>query len=105
LRQEFFQACRDVSTRKVQCEVAEEIGIAPAAVEAEIDNGAAFAALAADTQARDRLRIEVSPTFMLNQGRQKLYGKVGYRVIEASIRELLRLPIGAYGGEVHTPPP
>jgi predicted DsbA family dithiol-disulfide isomerase len=92
LRQAFFRECRDVSTRKVQCEVAEQLGIAPAEVVAEIDSGAAFAALAADAQARDRLRVEGSPTFVLNQGRQKLYGNVGYRVIEANIRELLRTP-------------
>lgn len=92
LRHAFFHECRDVSTRKVQCEVAEALGIAPAKVAAEIDSGAAFAALAADVQARDRLRIEGSPTFVLNQGRQKLYGNVGYRVIEANIRELLRTP-------------
>ncbi len=92
LRHAFFHECRDVSTRRVQCEVAEEIGIAPATVAAKIDSGAAFAALAADAQARDRLRIEGSPTFVLNQGRQKLYGNVGYRVIEANIRELLRTP-------------
>ncbi len=29
---------------------------------------------------------------MLNQGHQKLYGNLGYRVIEANIRELLREP-------------
>jgi predicted DsbA family dithiol-disulfide isomerase len=92
LRQAFFHECRDVSTRKVQCEVAEELGIAPTSIEAEINSGAAFAALAADVQERDRLRIEGSPTFVLNQGRQKLYGNVGYRVIEANIRELLRTP-------------
>ena len=92
LRHAFFHECRDVATRKVQCEVAEALGIALAAVEAEIDSGAAFAALAADIQERDRLKIEGSPTFVLDQGRQKLYGNVGYRVIEANIRELLRTP-------------
>jgi predicted DsbA family dithiol-disulfide isomerase len=92
LRRAFFHECRDVSTRQVQCEVAEELGIPPAAVEAEIGSGAAFAALAADYQERDRLRIEGSPTFVLNQGRQKLYGNLGYRVIDANIRELLRTP-------------
>ena len=92
LRRAFFHECRDVSTRKVQCDVAEALGIPLGPVQAEIDSGAAFAALAADIQARDRLRIEGSPTFVLNQGRQKLYGNVGYRVIEANIRELLRAP-------------
>jgi hypothetical protein len=27
---------------------------------------------------------------ILNQGRQKLFGNVGYRIIEANIQELLR---------------
>ena len=46
----------------------------------------------ADHHHRDRFKIEGSPTFVLNEGRQKLYGNVGYRVIEANIRELLRTP-------------
>lgn len=92
LRRAFFHECRDVSQRKVQHAVAEQIGIPLAPVEAEINSGAAFASLAADYQQRDRLKIEGSPTFVLNQGRQKLYGNLGYRVIEANIRELLREP-------------
>jgi predicted DsbA family dithiol-disulfide isomerase len=92
LRRAFFHECRNISMRTVQCEVAEEIGIPRAPVEALIDSGDAFAALAADYRNRDRLRVEGSPTFVLNQGRQKLYGNVGYRVIEANIRELLRAP-------------
>ena len=61
-------------------------------VESKIDSGGAHAALVADHQRRDRFKIEGSPTFVLNEGRQKLYGNVGYRVIEANIRELLRTP-------------
>jgi hypothetical protein len=30
----------------------------------------------------------------LNDGRQKLYGNVGFRIIEANIQELLRAPVG-----------
>lgn len=92
LRRAFFHECRDISQRKVQYAVAEQIGIPLAPVEAEVNSGAAFASLAADYQQRDRLKIEGSPTFVLNQGRQKLYGNLGYRVIEANIRELLREP-------------
>ncbi len=95
LRRAFFHECRDVSQRKVQHAIAEQIGISLAPVEAEINNGAAFASLAADYQQRDRLKIEGSPTYVLNQGRQKLYGNLGYRVIEANIFELLREP-GVY---------
>tara|TARA_R110002124_G_scaffold105934_2_gene257177 strand:+ start:4280 stop:4987 length:708 start_codon:yes stop_codon:yes gene_type:complete len=92
LRRAFFQECRDISQRRVQHAIAEQIGIPIAPVEAEINNGAAFALLAADNLQRDQLKIEGSPTFVLNQGRQKLYGNLGYRVIEANIRELLREP-------------
>ena len=53
-----------------------------------------FARLAADYQDADKMRIEGSPTFVLNEGRQKLYGNVGFRVIEANIQELLRAPAG-----------
>ena len=38
------------------------------------------------------MRIEGSPSLVLNEGRQKLYGNVGFRVIEANIQELLREP-------------
>lgn len=92
LRRAFFHECRDISRRDVQYEIAEELGIQVGPVEAEIDSGAAFASLAADYQQRDYLKLEGSPTFVLNQGRQKLYGNLGYRVIEANIRELLREP-------------
>jgi predicted DsbA family dithiol-disulfide isomerase len=68
------------------------VGIPLGSVEAEINSGAAFASLASDYQQRDRLKIEGSPTFVLNQGHQKLYGNLGYRVIEANVRELLREP-------------
>ena len=92
LRRAFFHKCRNISMRSVQCEVAEQVGIPRGPVEAEIESGSAFAALAADYQEQDRLKIEGSPTFVLNQGRQKLYGNLGYRVIDANIRELLRTP-------------
>lgn len=92
LRCAFFHECRDVATRKVQYELAEQVRIPRALIEVNIDNGTAFTALSADYQEQQRLKVEGSPTFVLNQGRQKLYGNLGYRVIEANIRELLRTP-------------
>ena len=32
----------------------------------------------------------MSPTFIMNEGRQKLFGNVGYRGLEANVGELLR---------------
>ena len=40
-------------------------------------------------------RIDGSPTYLLNQGRQKLYGNVGYKIIEANVEEVLRRPAEA----------
>ena len=45
-----------------------------------------------DIELRDENKIEGSPTYYLNQGRQKLYGNVGYRVVSANLRELLEQP-------------
>ena len=48
----------------------------------------------ANYQDADKMRIEGSPSFVLNEGRQKLYGDVGFRIIEATIQELLWVPSG-----------
>jgi len=37
------------------------------------------------------MRIEGSPSLVLNEGRQKLYGNVGFRLIDANIQELFRV--------------
>jgi predicted DsbA family dithiol-disulfide isomerase len=88
----FFRDCRDIARWEVQCELAEAVGVDLAAVERRIHDGTAFAKLASDYQDADRMRIEGSPSFVLNEGRQKLYGNVGFRIIEANIQELLREP-------------
>lgn len=88
----FFRDCRDIARWDVQCELAETLGVDVGAVETSIRQGTAFAALAADYEDADKLRIEGSPSFILNNGRQKLYGDVGFRIIEANIQELLRAP-------------
>ena len=43
-----------------------------------------------DTEARDRYLAPGSPTLVFNEGRQRLYGNLGYRIIDVNIRELLR---------------
>ena len=93
-RSAFFRDGRDIARWDVQCELAEALGVDIDAIEKCIHDGTAFARLAADYQDADKMRIEGSPTFVLNEGRQKLYGNVGFRVIEANIQELLRAPAG-----------
>ncbi len=94
LRLAFFQGAQDIGRREVQLEVAESLRLPTGPLVEALDDGRAFAALAEDAEAQQRLRIEGSPTFLLNEGRQKLYGNVGYRAIEANIEELLRAPDG-----------
>ena len=90
----FFRDCRDIARWDVQCELAEAVGVDIGAIEKRIREGTAFARLSADYQDADKMRIEGSPSFVLNEGRQKLYGNVGFRIIEANIQELLRSPSG-----------
>jgi len=94
LRCGFFRDCRDIARWDVQCELAEALGVDIDAIKKSIHEGTAFAGLSADYQDADKMGIEGSPSFVLNEGRQKLYGDVGVRIIEANIQELLRAPGG-----------
>jgi predicted DsbA family dithiol-disulfide isomerase len=91
-RRAFFEDARDISRREVHVEIAGETGLALELIDRRLASGEAFAALASDMQDASTLGIQGSPSFVLNEGRQKLYGNVGFRVIEANIREMLRTP-------------
>ena len=88
----FFRDLMDVANREYLEALASDMALPLASIRRQIDSGAAHAALCADFDAKDRQLVEGSPTFVLNEGRQKLYGNVGYRIIEASIHELLADP-------------
>ena len=93
-RRGFFEQGLDVSHWEVQCDLAKPFGVDLDAVAARIHDGTAIALLTRDYQEAEKLRIEGSPTFVLNEGRQKLFGNVGFRIIEANIKELLKEPAG-----------
>jgi predicted DsbA family dithiol-disulfide isomerase len=88
----FFRDCRDISRWDTQCEIAGGLGANVNAIEECIHGGAAFARLAGDYRDADKMRIGGSPSFVLNEGRQKLYGNVGFHLMEANIQELLLAP-------------
>jgi predicted DsbA family dithiol-disulfide isomerase len=92
MREAFFVEGRDIARHDVQCAVCEAAGASVTAIKGYLDTGRAHAALSADYKEADTLGVKGSPTMILNQGRQKLYGNVGYRIIEANIQELLREP-------------
>jgi predicted DsbA family dithiol-disulfide isomerase len=92
LRRAFFEQGQDISQWPVLQGILQTLDIPLDTVQAVIDNGLAYADLEADQRERTNLMVQGSPTFILNNGRQKLFGNVGYRVIEANIKELLRAP-------------
>ena len=89
LRIAFFAQARDVGDRGVQGEIAEALGLPRAPIESRIADGRAFAALWSDAELQRAHQVPGSPTWLLNQGRQRLYGNVGYRILEANIQEAL----------------
>jgi len=92
LRQAFFEDALDLARWDVQCEVGRRAGVDVSRAEALIHDGRAYAALASDYQDAEAMGVQGSPSFVLNDGRQKLYGNVGFRIIEANVQELLRTP-------------
>ena len=93
LRLAFFERCLDISRRSVLMATLEVVGVSVNDVREAIDSGMAHADLEADRRDQQILMVQGSPTIILNEGRQKLYGNVGYGVIEANIMELLRSPV------------
>lgn len=94
LREAFFARLENISDRSVQFALAESLGLPIAAIEAEINSGEAYAELSKDFDLVKEYGVTVSPTLILNEGRQRLLGNVGYRVMEANIRELLHTSPG-----------
>lgn len=92
LREAFFRDRVDISQRRELLAIAEKLALPVTEIESILDSGAAHALLSEDiTLARDQ-SVRASPTMLFNEGRQVLTGNVGYRVIEANVRELLRAP-------------
>ncbi|MCP3056928.1 DsbA family oxidoreductase [Aurantimonas marianensis] len=88
LRRAFFVSAKDVSDWRIQEEIADRLGIDYSDVDRKIRSSEALARLAADDQMSRKHGAEGSPTFLLNEGRQKLFGNVGYRLLEANVHEL-----------------
>ena len=90
LRRAFFASERDISDWHIHLEISDSLGIDYDAVDEKIRSSEAVAQLAVDYDLSQKLGIEGSPTFIMNDGRQKLFGNVGYRLLEANVQELLR---------------
>jgi predicted DsbA family dithiol-disulfide isomerase len=89
LRMSFFARAEPVGLRKTQLEIAEGQKISRAKIEKCLDSGEALAELSGQARLAAERAIKVSPTLVLDDGRQTLKGNVGYKVIEANVQELL----------------
>ncbi|WP_055074783.1 DsbA family protein [Pseudanabaena sp. 'Roaring Creek'] len=94
LREAFFTKLANVGDLSVQFLIARELGLPVDAIREAIDSGEAYAQLSKGAELVKTHYVSVSPTLIFNEGRQRLNGNVGYRVIEANIRELLHSPAG-----------
>ena len=94
MRLAFFRDARDIGELGVLHEIGTDLELPSAAIDRLLSGGAAHAALSEDARLRESFRVEGSPTYVLNEGRQKLYGNVGYRIIEANVMELIDVPEG-----------
>lgn len=92
LRQAFFVEAKDISDLSVLCGLLKTLGLDDKPVSQAVNDGTAIAALMSDYQQAKQLGIKGSPSYVLDSGRQTLYGNVGYRVLHANIEELLKTP-------------
>lgn len=92
VRLAFFRDTKDIGNMQVLMEIAQAMQLPLAEIQRVLDDGSALAAVCHDIELRDEFRVDGSPTYILNEGRQKLYGNVGYRIIEANLHEILKQP-------------
>lgn len=93
-REAFFAKLANIGERQVQFDIAMELGLPVDEIANLINNGEAYAQISKDTELLKEHNVTVSPTLIFNEGRQRLSGNIGYRLIEANIQELLHNPFG-----------
>ncbi len=89
LRQQFFIENQDIGDMTTLLQLIEECGFSVDPLQQTLADGSAAAALASDYQIAQEMGVKGSPSWIMNNGRQTLYGNVGYRVLSANIREYL----------------
>lgn len=94
IRQAFFRDAADLTQQEILLDMAEEQGVRRALLQELLAGGRAHAALADDLETARQQNLHSSPTLVFNEGRQRLTGNVGYRILEANVRELLERPEG-----------
>ena len=94
LRVRFFTGLIDIGRLEILFDLAGEDGLNTDRINSTLDSGAASAQLMRDYKTANAQGIKGSPSWVLDGGRQILYGNVGYRVLRANATELLSQPPG-----------
>lgn len=89
LRTAFFIEALDISDISVCEAVAKQLQVDWVKVLDSFNHGHGLSSLNSDFQNAKEYQVAVSPAWVFNEGRQKLVGNVGYRVIEANLKELI----------------
>jgi len=92
LRAAFFECNLDISNNDILTDLVAEAGLPVDTVLGLLRDGKAHAVLAKGHQLAKESQVRSSPTMIFNEGRQTLAGNVGYRVLEANIKELAADP-------------
>ena len=91
-RKAFFVNAQDVARLDVLQIACAESAVDYQALQQHLDDGTAMAALLSDHKLAQEQGLKGSPSWVMNNNRQTLYGNVGYRIISANIEEVLRTP-------------
>ncbi|KZY88067.1 disulfide bond formation protein DsbA, partial [Oleiphilus sp. HI0072] len=92
VQKSFFVDNLDVGLLDNVLLLAKQSGMDSDALKTLIDEGDAAALLMSDYQKAAELNIKGSPSWIMNNGRQELFGNVGYRILRANIKEVLSKP-------------
>ena len=93
VRKQFFTNLVDVGRLDVLLQLASANSLSVDSVNEALNSGAAVAEVLSDYQSAQQQGVKGSPSWVLDNGRQVLYGNVGYRVIRANAVELLNQPV------------
>ncbi len=93
VRSLFFEDCVDIGRQDVLLDIAKQESLLSTDLEESLADGRAMAALMQDYRKAQQNNIKGSPSWVLDGGRQVLYGNVGYRVLSANVEELIRQPV------------
>ena len=90
LREAFFAHGENIADCHVQRDVLDKLSLDYDRIMHANTVSDAAARLAIDYESSQSQGVAGSPTFVMNSGRQKLFGNVGYRLLEANVEEVLR---------------